>query len=149
MIVLDLIFGFLRSRWGGVIAAGGLFLATLGLLITLGFAKHDTAVAKRQAADLSDSIEHPGTGFKARLNQCQTNNLALNDAVSRQNEALTAIQSEADKRAAEGAAALQRERQVTAGLRGQIASLAAKRAHPGESEGAACGRIILEGVADE
>jgi hypothetical protein len=100
--VIATILGFLGSRLGGAIAAAVVAVLTIGL----GVQTVRLGAAHREVAKLADRIENPGTGYIAKLSACRGDVDRLTGEIARQNEAVTALKTEGDRRAAKAAAAL-------------------------------------------
>lgn len=103
--------------------------ATVGLLVTgvlLLDAKGDVKRAEAATAVLSDEIHRPGTGWSARLNQCQTNNANLQGQLEAQNQSIRLANAKSDARMAEATAALAEARKMEQSSQNRIATIMQK-----------------------
>lgn len=109
-----------------------------------GKANREKAAAQQSLKTLDAEVNTPGTGLRFRLSQCVSELGNLQSTVEAQNEAVSAMKAESDRRAAEAAKAVTeaRQRQRTAEARAR--ALLSQAPRPGESLCAAADRIILE-----
>ena len=125
------------GRWIGVA------LAVVALLV--GVHHHgDSQGAAREKAKAERAVNDPVTGWRARLNQCQTNVKTLDAAVTAQNGAVAAFKADSLRRSAEAAKALTQARKATVAANQRIGALMA--AKPGADQCKSAEALIMESV---
>lgn len=102
---------FLEGKlWqAGTIAASG---AAIALAVALGVTTLQKNSAVKRADGLQQQIDHPITGYRARLSSCQGNLKVVETVVATQNKAIANLGRESDARVAQaeaGLAAAQRD----------------------------------------
>ena len=106
------ILGFLGSRLGaGIVAA-----VVLALTLSLGVQTARLADARGDAAKLADRIDNPVNGYVVKLADCRGDVDRMADAVGRQNDAVTALRAEGDRKVAEA------EKAVTEAQKGRASA---------------------------
>lgn len=112
---MGFVIGFLRTKWGGVLASGTLFLVSLGLLVALLTSNIKLGIAHRNEAGLTRKLDASDKALKvceANLHVETANTEALNAALVAQGERVTALAAEANRRKAEATRAAQDLRTV-------------------------------------
>lgn len=120
------IFSEIRARaWqAGTVAAS---VVALGLAVSLGVTTFQKNRAVDRANGLQAQIDHPITGYRARLSSCQGNLQLVEAAVVTQNTAIDGLRRESDARVAEAQAGLAAARRDAADARYRAERLAGAR----------------------
>ena len=112
---MGFVIGFLRTKWGGVLASGALFLVSLGLLVALLTSNIKLGIAHRNEAGLTRKLDASDKALKACQKNLDTeteNAAALQGSLDAQNARVTALAAEANRRKAEATRAAQDLRTV-------------------------------------
>jgi hypothetical protein len=131
------LFAEVRARaWqAGTIAAG---VTALGFAVALGVTTIQKNSAVRRADNLAMTIDHPITGYRARLSSCEGSLHLVETAVVDQNKAIDEWRSEGVRRTADAAVRLAAARIAAADAR----YLADRLAHATPAGSTVCERTL-------
>lgn len=125
------------------------FVAGLIALVAVPWAllaSMDAARAKREVAALQVRIDHPTTGYVARLASCKADAANLRGAVNHQNAAVAAWEAEAARLQREGVAAVGRAQAETRAAQRRATDILRAQPRAGEDQCAAAARLIEESL---
>lgn len=105
------------------IATGASVVVIIALTLTLMSTKHELSEMRGERDKLNDAIYRPVTGWSARLNQCQTNTVTLDQALRNQNEQIRLQALASAEKMAKAETALGEARKATQAAQVRVAGL--------------------------